>query len=171
MSNSSNLQQLGRARRRTIRFAHPITYENPIWNYVEHDVTDPYTVNCKHCDASWRKHNESTTNYCMHVMRRHLNIVTDADYQRFVGHSRGRGATPRTSLSARGRHAETTEVSAMGGAETTSVFVTGGAESTSLSATPGDLDEELALRLTLSSENFDSSDAIDNVQVTDSTPY
>ena len=145
MSNSSNLQQLRRARRRNIRFARPITYESPIWNYVEHHVTDPYTVNCKHCDVSWRKHNESTTNYRMHVMRRHLNIVTDMDYQRFVGPGHGRGAAPRTSLSARGRRAESTAVSATGGAEITSVSATGGADSTPLSATPGDLDEELAI--------------------------
>ena len=87
MINRNNFYRIWSARRVTLRNIRTVNLISPIWKFVEKDALDSQQVNCKHCKTSWVNLNESTTVLILHVMRHHIDLLTEAEKQKIFGQS------------------------------------------------------------------------------------
>ena len=102
MNNMNNFNQIWSSRRRTLRNIRTGNLISPVWKYVEYDALNYQQVNCKHCKTSWVNLKGSTTVLFLHLMRHHIDLLTEAERQIFSGQCSGRGRGTGSGSGGRG---------------------------------------------------------------------
>ena len=87
----NNFNRVWSSRRKTLRNIRTGNLISPIWKFVEYDALGSQQVNCKHCKTSWVNLNGSNTALFLHLMRHHIDLLTEAERQIFSGQCSGWG--------------------------------------------------------------------------------